>query len=371
MKIPPFKLERYLAQHEFSAPFLMCCSDCEPLSLKELLTLTDKESLSLWDNLGLGYTESRGHPLLLKEIAGLYKDITPENIVVLCPEEGIFIVMNVLLEPGDHVIVTFPGYQSLYEIAGSLGCSVTKWEPQESNQWSFDTKFLESAIRENTKLIVVNFPHNPTGSLPGQDSFAKIVKIAKDNNIILFSDEMYRFLEYEESDRLPAAPEVYENGCSLCGMSKSFALAGLRLGWIVTRNRNLINKILTFKDYTTICSSAPSEILAIMALRAKEEIINRNLKIIKSNLALLDRFFAGKSRLFSWNRPAAGSIALPRLLSAEKTSQFCLQLIEEKGLVLLPSREYDYGENHFRVGFGRRDMPAALALLEEYLVPYE
>lgn len=367
MKIQPFKLERYLAQYEFSAPYLMCCSDCEPLTLKEVLDLADKKSLLLWENLCLGYTDSQGHLLLREEIAALYEGIHPKHVIVLCPEEGIFLVMNVLLEQGDHMIVTFPGYQSLYEIADSLGCSVTRWKPDEGKEWAFDVNFLESAIKKNTKLIVVNFPHNPTGALPGEEDYDQIVKIARENNIYLFSDEMYRFLEYDRRDRLPSAAEVYENGFSLFGMSKTFALAGLRLGWIVTQNQGIIDKLITFKDYTTICNNAPGEILALMALRAKEKIIARNLDIIQSNLQLLDRFFVNQAGIFSWNRPQAGSIALPRLLLPETTSHFCHKLIEEKGVVLLPSRVYDYGENHFRVGFGRKDMAQALALLEDYL----
>jgi aspartate/methionine/tyrosine aminotransferase len=362
MKIQPFKLERYLAQHEFSAPYLMCCSDCEPLALQELLAMADEEALALWHNLQLGYTDSQGHPLLRAEIAKLYEGIQPGDVMTLSPEEGIFIAMNVLLNRGDHIIATFPGYQSLYEIAVSLGCDITRWQPEENCRWNFDTTFLAAAIRKNTKMIVVNFPHNPTGALPAKEDFEKMVDIAKENDIYLFSDEMYRYLEYDETNRLPAAAEIYKKGISLFGMSKTFALAGLRLGWLVTREPGLIKKLIAFKDYTTICCSAPSEILSLLALRAKDRIIKRNLKIIKSNLELLDVFFAGQRELFSWNRPNAGSIALPRLLTNEKTSQFCHKLIKEKGVVLLPSNVYDYGEEHFRIGFGRRDMPEALSL---------
>lgn len=366
MKIQPFKLERYLARHEFSAPYLMCCSDCEPLPLQELLAMADEDSLALWHNLKLGYTDSQGHPLLRTEIAKLYSEIHPGQVLVLCPEEGIFTAMNVLLNRGDHIIVTFPGYQSLYEIAHSLGCSVSRWEPQEDKGWAFDVAFLEKAIRKNTKMIVVNFPHNPTGALPKKEDFKKIATIAEENRIYLFSDEMYRFLEYDPACRLPAGAEIYEQGISLFGMSKTFALAGLRLGWLISRDPGLMEKFIAFKDYTTICSSAPGEILALLALRVKDRIIGRNLQIIKNNLELLDRFFADRAEMFSWNRPEAGSIALPRLLTEEKTSQFCRELIEKKGVVLLPSGVYDYGENHFRIGFGRRDMPGVLNRLTSF-----
>lgn len=195
MKIKPFRLERYFAKYEFSAPYLLSCSDCEPLTLKELLSFADKETLDLWEKLRLGYTESQGLPLLRQEVTKLYYDIKPEETLIIAPEEGIFIAMNVLLEKGDHIIVIFPGYQSLYEIANSLGCEVTKWMPNKvDNSWKFDIETLKSSIKENTKLIVINFPHNPTGSLPLKNEYRQIIEIAKEKNITLFSDEMYRYL---------------------------------------------------------------------------------------------------------------------------------------------------------------------------------
>ena len=131
MKIKPFKLERYFAKYEFSAPYLLCTSDCEPLTLKELLEFAEETSLMLWNNLWLGYTESQGHPILREEISKLYKNISSEEVLVITPEEGIFIAMNVLLKKGDHLIVTFPGYQSLYETANSIGAEVSKWKVKQ------------------------------------------------------------------------------------------------------------------------------------------------------------------------------------------------------------------------------------------------
>ena len=367
MKILPFKLERYFAKHEFSAPYLMSGSDCEPLDLKELLSLADKGTLSLWDKLKLGYTESQGNPLLREEVASLYTDVGPENILILAPEEGIFIFMNTILEKNDHLIVTFPGYQSLYEIARSLECQVTRWMPEEKNGWFFDLDVLKSKIKKNTRLIVINFPHNPTGSLLSKEDFSEILEIARKNNIFVFSDEMYRFLEYNPHDRLDSACEKYENAVSLFGLSKTFALAGLRIGWLVTKNTTVLNRFFEFKDYTTICCSAPSEILGLIGVRARDKIIERNLKIIKKNLNLLDVFFKKYTQLFSWNRPSAGTIGFPGLLIQKKVAEFCGDLLSKKGVVLLPSDVYDYKGNHFRVGFGRKNMPRALKLLEDYV----
>jgi aspartate/methionine/tyrosine aminotransferase len=367
MKIEPFILERYFAKYEFSAPYLLSCSDCEPLSLSELLAFADRKTLELWENMRLGYTESLGHPALREEAAGLYLKIKPEELLVIAPEEGIFIAMNVILEKGDHVICTYPGYQSLYEVANALGCEVTKWMPDEQYGWKFDLDILRSAFRPNTKLLVINFPHNPTGSLMDRGGYTEILRLAGERGIIVFSDEMYRFLEYEPSQRLDSACDLYQKAVSLGGLSKSFALAGLRIGWLATEDKELYSKMANFKDYTTICSSAPSEILAIMSLRAKEAILKRNLRIIQDNLRLLDEFFERYNRRFAWVKPKAGTIAFPKMLVPGNTSGFCKDLVEKQGVMLLPSQVYGYDDRHFRIGFGRENIPDCLEKLDDYL----
>ena len=368
MKIKPFTLERFFAKYKFTAPYLLCCSDCEALSMHELLGIADEESQQLWSNLKLGYGSAAGHPILRQEIAKLYKTIGPEEVLVLNPEEGIFIAMNVLLEPGDHVVTAFPGYQSLYEIANMLSCKVDFWLPRYEGGWHFDVQQLESLLTEKTKMLVVNFPHNPTGATLLEKDWLQLVEIAKAKDIFLFSDEMYHFLEYDPQTQNTAACDLYENGISLFGLSKSFALPGLRIGWLATKNQHVLAQITTFKDYTTNCSSAPSEVLAIMALRAKEIIFKRNLNIIKKNLSILDVFFSDHNHIFDWQAPTAGPIAFPRLKTEKKVSEFCTDLVAQKGVLLLPSNIYDFDSNHFRIGFARKNMPVALEHLEEYLM---
>ncbi len=367
MQIQPFKLERYFAKYEFTTPYLLSCSDCEPLQLKEILTMADENSLKMWNNLKLGYTESRGHPLLCEEISKLYNNIQPENVLVVSPEEGIFISMNNLLVKGDHVVTTFPGYQSLYEIAISLGCEVSKWIPREQSGLTFNIDDLKSLIKDNTKLIVINFPHNPTGAIIQEKDLKEIIDIARQKDIIIFSDEMYKFLEYDQADQISSACDLFDNAISLFGMSKSFALAGLRIGWLVTKNSDILEKFTLYKDYTTICSSALSEIAAIIALKSKDKILKRNIDIISSNLKLLDEFFAVNTKLFKWYKPKAGPICFPQLKINIDIEHFCLDLIKKKGVMLLPSKVYDYKSNHFRIGFARSNMPEALKKLKEYL----
>src|SRR6056297_1679097 len=273
MFYPPFKLERYFARHEFTAPYILCASDCEPLPLNDLLSMIHGETMKMWNILKLGYSDNQGLPQLREEIAGLYRSVKPENIFVLAPEEGIFITMNTLLEKGDEVITPYPGYQSLYEVARTLGCEVKFWKPRFKNGWDFHVEDLEKLINNKTKLLVINFPNNPTGAIISKDSQQRIVELAKKNNIILFSDEMYQYLEYEDDTRLPSVADLYDRSVTLFGMSKTFALAGLRIGWLITKNKEWMKNFLLFRDYTTICNSAVSEILAIMGLKAKEQIL--------------------------------------------------------------------------------------------------
>jgi aspartate/methionine/tyrosine aminotransferase len=368
MPIDPFKLERYFALHEFTAKYLLSPSDCESLSVSELLQLADGELLTLWNELTLGYTESPGHPLLRAEVARLYQQIDPDDVLTAVPEEAIFIAMQTLLTPGDHVVTIFPAYQSLYEVARSSGCAVTPW-PLElgTGGWQLNLDRLEHSLTDRTRLLVLNFPHNPTGYLPSRGEFEALIEIARQHDLYIFCDEMYRLLEYDPADRLPPICDLYEKGISLSGLSKTFALPGLRLGWLAMQGRALLTQWLSYKDYTTICNSAPSEVLGIMALRAKDAIITRNLDIIRHNLQVAEQFFAAHADRFAWIKPHAGSIAFPRWLAATPVEEFCEDVLTQQNVMIVPGRIFDYPGNHFRVGLGRRNLAEALQRVDDYL----
>jgi aspartate/methionine/tyrosine aminotransferase len=384
--VQPFKLERYFAEYEFSAPYLLSASDCESLSLRDLLSLGDDETRRLWDELSLGYTESPGHPLLRQAIAGLYTAAGADDVLVAAPEEAIFIYMQTLLAPGDEVVAVAPAYQSLHELARSLGCRVVPW-PLALNDggWAVDLERLESLLGDRTRLLVLNFPHNPTGCLPTLAEFEAILSLAARRGVYVFSDEMYRLLEYDPdqtigaspavlsgvlrdyAQRLPAACDRYERATSLGGMSKGLALPGLRIGWLATRAPGLRARWQEYKDYTTICSSAPSEILALIGLRAREAILRRNLAIIRANVELAAAFCGRHPGLFRWLPPQAGSVAFPRWLGEGSAEQFCARMIERQGVMIAPGTMFDFPGPHFRVGLGRRSFAKALERVEEGL----
>ncbi len=366
--IPPFRLERYFAQYEFKARYLLSASDCESLTMQELLDLADPDSLRRWHSLSLGYTESQGLPALREEVAALYPGITADDVLILSPEEGIYIAMTTLLEPGDHVIVVSPAYQSLQEIARSRGCEVTPWlvHPDERG-WHADMNELAAAITERTRLLVLNFPHNPTGSLLSVEDWAAVHELSAQHNLIVFSDEMYRLLEYDAAARLPAACAQSERGISLSGLSKSLALPGLRLGWLATRNRTVLKRFQYYRDYTTICNSAPSEILGIMALRVCDQLVRRNLKIIAENLAHVQAFFDEFPQWFRWRSPAAGSVAFVEWKGAQPVERFCRDVLDACGVMIVPGAMFDMPGSYFRLGLGRRNFSKALAEVQAWL----
>jgi aspartate/methionine/tyrosine aminotransferase len=367
MRFTPFALERWFARHEFSTSYTLSSSDCDGLALAELLGWADDEVRALWDDLRLGYTESQGHPLLRAEIAGTYEGLGPDDVLEFVPEEGIYAAMRCLLEPGDHVVCATPAYQSLHQVAADLGCEVTRWTPREEGGWRFDPDDLATALRPTTRVVVVNFPHNPTGALATRAEFARMVDLVRTRGIWLFSDEMYRWLERDAVDRLPSAVEMYERAIVLSGVSKSLGLAGLRVGWLVVRNRELRSRLAAFKDYLTICGSAPSEILALAGLRARERIVERHRARIARNLVRLEAFIVERPGLLALVPPRAGPVCFPRLMTGESAVAFAERAASVAGVLLVPSTLFGWGDAHLRLGLGRENFGAGLARLGEHL----
>lgn len=368
MQLVEFELERYFARWEFAARWLLCASDVQGYPMSDLLALADDETQALWSGLRLGYTESTGHPLLRREIASLYESIDPDEVLTFAgAEEAIFCLLNVLLGPGDQAIVTWPGYQSLYEVARAAGADVTLHELREDADWALDIDLLRRQVTPATRLIVVNAPHNPTGMLPDRATYDALIAIAADAGAHLLMDEVYRGLEVDPADQLPAGADALPSGISVGVMSKSFAMAGLRIGWLASHDRALLARVAAFKDYTTICSSGPSEILAIIGLRARDQVLDRSRGIVLGNLAHLDAFFERWSDAFTWVRPRAGSIGYPRLIiPGVELDEWAARLVDTEGVLLLPGSRFGQPGNHFRIGFGREDLSEGLARLEAF-----
>jgi aspartate/methionine/tyrosine aminotransferase len=363
-----FRLERYFGEWEFSAKILLGSSDPESMRLPDLLALADDDGRRRWDELWLGYTESEGLPELRQAIAGQFTSCDPADILVFsAPDEAIFHVAVAVLDPGDHMVGITPAYQSSYEAPRSVGADITLVPLREEHGWALDTGEVAAAVTARTKLIYVNFPHNPTGAVQTPDGQRRLVELADSCGAFLFSDEMYRGLEFDPADRLPPAADLYPRAISLGGVSKAYGLPGVRLGWTACRNSALNRRLLAAKDFTTKCAAAPSEILALIAVRAADRLTARSLARITHNLGLLDEFFAQRPHLLRWVRPRAGSVAFPELLPDVSADAFCARLVTDAGVLLVPASMFESTTNHFRLGLGRASLPAGLAVLGDFL----
>lgn len=368
MKYPEFKLESYLAKREFNAPFNLCASDLETHSVREIIEMADHESLDLWNQLNLGYTETKGCPLLREEISKLYgHPIDRERVLCFAgAEEGVYCYFQSLLEAKDHAVVVTPCYQSLESLPSTL-CSITKVQLHYSNRWELDVGKIADAIRPNTKVLVVNFPHNPTGALITKDTQLALIELARKQGLWIFSDEVYRLLEVNPSDRLPPFASIYEKGISLSVMSKAYGLAGLRIGWIACQDANLLGKMNEIKHYLSICNSGPSEVLSLIGLRASDKIHERNRRLMQDNLQQFDRFFEEYQSWFEWIRPKGGCIGYPLFKGHIPIEKIADDLLQQFGVLILPGTIYDDTSHHFRVSFGRKSLPQALERFVQFI----
>jgi aspartate/methionine/tyrosine aminotransferase len=368
MRLPDFALERWFARWEFAAPFLLGASDVEGCTQSEIVARFDDECRALWSELTLGYTPANGHPLLRREIASLYPGLDADDVMVWSGAgEAIFAAMNVCLSTGDHAIVTWPGYQSLYDVARSAGAEVTLLPLRAGDGWRLAVEELRRAFRPSTKMVVINFPHNPTGALCDRATLDAVIALCQESGALLFSDEVYRLLEERAEDRLPPAATLSPRALSLGVLSKAFGLAGLRIGWTATRDRALLDRLSAYKDYLSICSSAPSEVLALGALRAREPLLARSRAILDANLAELDRFFERRRGQLEWVRPRAGSVGFPRFAGGARADEFAEELAAKDGVMILPGSVYGFSPEHFRLGFGRVNLPQALQRFDAFL----
>jgi aspartate/methionine/tyrosine aminotransferase len=321
--VRPFRIERYYARYEFTTRYMLSSSDCESRTIADLLELEPdarERLLQTW----CGYTESPGAPELRQAIAALYERIDLDEVIVTsCAEEGIFLLYHALLGAGDHAVVETPCYESALELVRSTGAEASRWHRRYEDGWAHDLEELERVLRPDTRVLYINQPHNPTGTLMDRTTLERVAELAAERGIVLFGDEVYRELEHDPADRLPAACDLDVGAVSLGSISKSYGLPGLRLGWLVTRDAPLREAIMRVKDYTTICSSAPSEVLTGLALRNRHVLLDRNFGIVQRNLPRLEEFFERHAEKFDWIRPVAGPIGFPRLRGVGDVEGFC------------------------------------------------
>ena len=369
--LPDFRLETYFARWEFTAAYHLTASDAETLPMAELLALADDDGRQRWESLTLGYTETRGMPALREEIARTYENVQPEDVLCFAgAEEAIYLAMHVLLDPGDHAVVLTPNYQAAETIPLSI-CEVTGVPLRPEEGWALDVDAIEAALRPTTRLVSVNFPNNPTGAVADPGEWQRLADLCAERGITLFSDEVYRGLELDRTP-LPQAADLSPTAISLNVMSKAYGLPGLRIGWVACRDQTVLHRLGRAKDYTTICNSAPSEVLALIGLRSREVLLDRNRRIVADNLPRFAEFFGRFPELFAWEAPQGGCVCFPQYLGPDGVEAMCADVVEQAGVLLLPASMYrseltPVPTDRFRVGVGRLGADEALAQWSDWL----
>ena len=373
--LPDFRLETHFSKWEFKARYHLTASDAESLPLNELLAMASTQEREDFESMWLGYTETYGAPELRETIASLYAQRNADEILCFAgASEGIFAANSVILDKDSHAIVVTPNYQSHESMPAAI-CSATGVPLDSDDGWTLDIDRVAAAVQANTKLITINFPHNPTGTILSSDRYEALIDLSRKHGIYILHDEIFNGLGPSGTQHLPHIADVYERGLSLNVMSKAYGLPGLRIGWIACADTVVLSKMERLKHYLSICNSGPSEKLANVALKNRDKLLTRNCSIIDQNLPKWDAFFARYPQLFEWSHPDGSCMAFPRYKGEDGVEQFCQSLVEQSGVLFLPSTIYSSDlsatpNDRFRLGFGRIGLDEGLAALDAHMVKY-
>lgn len=370
MKIQPFKVEEWMNAHETQARYNIAETCVDSVSLEELFRLTNTDDTAFWQNFRkkrLIYGHIKGSPEFRQGICGLYRTLKTENIVPTHGAAGAnHHVFYSLIEPGDEVISIMPTYQQLYSIPESLGAKVKILNLTAENGYHVDLQALKELVTEHTRMICINNPNNPTGALMTEKELTDIVKIACEADAWILCDEVYRHLT-QRDDWCPSIADLYKKGISVSSMSKVFSLAGLRLGWIATRDMNAIRSFLSHRDYNLISCGMLDEAIAGIALSDAENILKRNRQIVRTNLAILDQWVNTQTHV-SYVKPEAGTTALVYYDLNIPSRAFCEEMFHRTGAFVTPGECFEL-EHCMRIGYAcdTATLRAGLAAVDEYI----
>lgn len=370
MKIQDFGVEQWMNAYETKAVYNLGETCVSPFSIKTLIDTTGGDVESFCNkllNTRLTYGAIEGASTLKKEISSLYKDISLAEIVTNHGAIGSnSLVINTIVEPGDEVIVVTPTYQQMQSIPEALG-AVTKFlHLKPENKYLPDVEELKSLVNEKTKLIVVNNPNNPSGSLMDKNGLINIVNIAKVAGAYILCDEVYRNLTQQDGYNYSIV-DLYEKGISTSSFSKVFSLAGIRLGWVATHDQKLIKQFLSHRDYSTISCGVIDEMIGTYALQHKDIILERNKAIIRKNLKILEQWVEAEPHI-SWYKPQAGTTTLLYYDFDIGSREFCDRLMNEYKTLLVPGSCFDI-EYSLRLGyaFESEHLKNGLACVSQFL----
>ncbi len=350
MQIETFKLEKWINENSEVARYDLSTTCVKALSINDLAEICD-ENFDKMFKLKLNYGQLYGTDALRNAICKLYGNQKSENITVTLGGIGAnSLVIQTLVEKGDKVVCICPCYQQAYSLPKIYGANV-HLVFLNSKDWSLDIENFKQIVGNDTKLICLTNPNNPSGRILNE--LDEVINIAKTCGAYVWADEVYRGLSHNNNPYSKSVADVYDKGISTGSMSKAYSLAGVRLGWVCA-NPELIEKINSNREYNTISISAIDDFVATVALENHEKIVQRNLEIIEKNKQILADFVRSSKNL-SWVEPNAGSIACINYDFDTNSIDFCKKIQMETGILLIPAQCFDMNEKFFRIGYGMEE----------------
>ncbi|TDR19331.1 aspartate/methionine/tyrosine aminotransferase [Marinicella litoralis] len=341
----------------------MHSSNPQPMTWDEVAELTQVDVVAVLKNAPLGYESSQGNEKLRHSLSLHYHKQIKTNDIVLTSgaQEGIFLTMHALLDPGDHVVVITPCFEPLHKVAHDLGAKVSTCQLKPQDQWRIDWPALTSCLKPETKLLIINFPHNPTGSHISSADLQRIVELCEKNHCWLFSDEVFRGLEHQVKHRLTSAADLYHKAIAIGVVSKALGLPGIRVGWVSTQNQSLVDKIMVIKSHLSICQSSLDAQLCQTLVPHSERLWQRHVEIIKTNKALVEKYLDGHSQLH-WHPPQASATGFVQLKN-KVAAGFVDDLAKQSSIMVMPNEVFLTQQQGFRLTLGQKGSASLLSTI--------
>jgi aspartate/methionine/tyrosine aminotransferase len=361
VKLEVFRQEEFFEDHEFSCELMLALSGAEPMTARELDAIVGERPRLDWE---IGYTPSSGYPELRGAIAALNPPARDANAMVCVGAiEALLILHNLLLDPGDEVVCLAPAYQPLYELARGAGGTVRFVELRPERGWAIDLDEVEAAVGPRTRSVLLNVPHNPTGQTVGPEDLRELAARLEPRGVRLIVDEVFREMR---RDHPPSAWDGRENLIVIGSMSKSYALPGIRIGWLVA-DPELVVRARRFRKYTSLNPGSRDQLWALAALERREQVLERTWRLTADGAALAADWLADHDDDFEIAVPPAGGLFFPRLRRDQPTLDFCADLVARTGVLLAPGSVCYEAEGHLRLGVATPDLEAGLERLDGYL----
>lgn len=370
MNIKPFLVEEWMNEYEVGAKYNIAETCVDSVSLDELFALTGEDKGGFLEELcarRLTYGDIFGLPAFKEGICKLYRDVKPEQVIPTHGAAGAnHHLFYSLVEPGDKVISVLPTYQQLYSIPASLGAQVELLHLTRESGYLPAPKELSRLAEGGVKLICLNNPNNPTGALMLEELLEEIIAIARRHNAYILCDEVYRHLTQEEG-YCPSIVDLYEKGISVSSMSKVFSLAGVRLGWIASKDERVLEECRIHRDYDLISCGMLDEAVAALALKHADKLLERNRGIVRENLAILDAWVQREPHV-SYVKPQAGTTALVSYDLDVPSYDFCREMYHATGAFVTPGDCFEQ-EHAMRIGYAcdKETLQKGLEAVSAYL----